>query len=318
MGRDQRYSAFTKEKSQKLKKIRHLTEFVVLTGLKKLAGIGTVGWVRNYGTVLGRLAFLAAKKDKGIADFQLQFCLPELSKRERTLLIKGMFENFGKTLIEGLIVDKIRKNKGYWICLHHEEIIKKAVERGKGGIFVVGHFGNWELFTLVFEILGIKGYAVESPIGVTELDDMLMDCRKSENLTMIPRGDVNSSRAILKCFKDKQFLILAIDQDTKAQNIFVDFFGRKAATTKGAASLAQRFDIPVISAFGARNDQGKHDFSFELLSDGPYEKTEQETFELTQRYTLAVERHIRKYPSQWVWFHRRWKTQPDEKGQSEI
>jgi len=72
----------------------------------------------------------------------------------------------------------------------------------------------------------------------------------------------------------------------------------------------------VISAFGLRQPDGRHRYSFELLSEAPYQGGEAEEIALTQAYTRAIENEIRKDLSQWVWFHRRWKTRPDDEEKS--
>ena len=31
----------------------------------------------------------------------------------------------------------------------------------------------------------------------------------------------------------------------------------------------------------------------------------------TQKFTEIIEDYVRKYPDQWLWVHRRWKTRPE-------
>jgi len=312
MARDTHYDRFKKQKSEKLKNFRHLLEYGLLLSLRKFANRWSYRQNQRFGRWLGKLACLLARKDLGIARYQLAFCFPELSAEQRTELLQKTFENIGKTFFETLMIERIRQNPEQYIRLENEEVVHQALKAGKGAILMFGHVGNWELLPTIYEMLDIHGIAVESPIGDNRLDDLLLSVRKSEKIAMIPRGHKSSARAILSCFRQNGVFLFAMDQDTKVQSVFVNFFNRKASTAKGAATLGQKFNAPVISAFGARLDDDTHLYRFQLLSEPPYRQDEAEVLELTQRYTTALEIHIRRYPSQWVWFHRRWKTQPDQ------
>jgi len=312
MGRDTQYDVYKKNKSSSLKKIRHFFEFVAILSFQKFAGLWSFKQLHKLGALFGRLALKLADKDRGIAEYQLDFCFPELSKDQRKELLKRTFEDIGKTFFEALITQEIRKNPASYIRLINPEIVKKALEEGNGAVMLFGHVGNWELLPAIYEMLGITGIAVESPVGDNKLDDILLATRASDNIKMVPRGDRSSARSILKCFRNNEVFLFAMDQDTRVKSVYVDFFGKKASTAIGAAVFAQKFNTPVISAFGARQEDGMHQYTFELLSKAPYQGGKKEVFQLTQNYTSQLEKHIRLYPSQWVWFHRRWKNQPDD------
>lgn len=312
MARDTHYDRFKKNKSASLKEFRHFLEYLVLVVVRKFVNVWPVAWAQKFGAGFGGLAMLFARNDRGIARYQLDFCFPKLSPERRMTILKGTFRNMGTSLFEALVIGKIRKKPEYWVKLNNPEIVHESLKEGNGAVLMFAHVGNWELFSIVYEILNINGIAIESPIGVGKLDKVLRSVRESENIKMIPRGDKTSARAILHCFRNNGAFLFAMDQDTAVKTVFVDFFGRKAATALGSATFAQKFNAPVISAFGARMADGTHRFSFELLSKAPYEGSEEESIRLVQHYNNALEKHIREYPDQWVWFHRRWKHQPDE------
>ncbi len=312
MARDNNYDEFKKNKSSSLKNFRHGAEYIALVSMQWFASLWSLKWNQRFGTWFGNLAYRLAKNDRGIAAYQLDFCYPELSRLERDQLIRKTFQSTGKTLFETLIVKRIRKNPDKYITLNNPEIVHKALEAGNGAVLLFGHVGNWELLPTIYEMLDIKGIAVESPVGDSKLDDLLLSVRRSDNILMVPRGDRSSAKSILKCFRNNEVFLFAMDQDIKVKSVFVDFFNKKASTAKGAVTFAQKFNAPVISAFGARQPDGTHVYSFELLSEVPYRCDESEVLELTQYYTSRLEKHIRVYPDQWVWFHRRWKIRPDD------
>ncbi len=312
MARDNHYDDFKKNKSSSLKKVRHAAEYIVLKSMQWFASLWSLGWNQRFGRWFGNMAYRLAKKDRGIAAYQLDFCFPEMSQAERDQLVRDTFRSTGQTLFETLIVQRIRKNPGKYIALKNEAIVHKALQAGNGVVLLFGHVGNWELLPTVYEMLGIKGIAVESPVGDNRLDELLLAVRRSDNILMVPRGDRSSARSILKCFRNNEVFLFAMDQDTRVKSVYVDFFNKKAATAKGAVTFAQKFKAPVISAFGARLPDGTHEYVFDLLSEPPYRGDNSEEFELTQYYTAHLEKHIRVYPDQWVWFHRRWKNRPED------
>ena len=311
MGRDTHYDHFKKEKSSRLKKPRRLLEFLILKTLQQVCYLFPVRWNQKFGAFVGHIALALAKKDRGIAEYQLGFCFPELSSKERQNILKQTFRNVGTTLFETLALKKIKNKPEKWIKFENEALLREALGEDKGLILLFGHVGNWEIYPTVFDLLGITGVAISAKIGDSKLDSFLLDSRSSNNLRTVQRGERATAKEILICLRNKETLLIAIDQDTRIKTVYVDFFGRKAATAIGPATFAQKFNCPVLSGYGVRRKDGTHLICFEKLSSGPYTGTEEEVESLTQTYSRALENHIRNYPGQWVWFHRRWKNQPE-------
>ncbi len=316
MARDTHYDKFKKEKSSIFRSFRHFLEYVTLVFIYKLANIFPVAWNQKFGALFGRFAYGLSSKDRGIAEYQIDFCFPDWTGEEKKKLLKDNFRNVGTALFETLVIEKIRKKAHYWIRFQNSEVVYNCLKEGNGLVLMFGHVGNWELLSVVYEMLDIKGMTINSAIGDNKLDELLMSTRKSDNIVTVARGDKKAARAILSCFRNNEVFLFAMDQDTRVKTVFVNFFGRKAATAIGAATFAQKFRAPVVSAFGARMEDGTHKYFFQLLSRSPYQGSHDEALQLTQQYNDALEQHIRQYPSQWVWFHRRWKNQPDDESET--
>ncbi|MBU2513350.1 hypothetical protein KJ966_18575 [bacterium] len=311
MGRDTHYDLYKKDKSSSLKRFRRFVEYIVLITAKSIASLFPIRGNQKFGAAFGRFAMKLATKDRGIAEYQLGFCFPEKTEEERKTLLVNSFRQAGTALFETLVIQKFKTDPWKWIKFENEQVLHDSLNEGNGAILLFAHVGNWELYPTIFEMLNIKGMAISAAVGDSKLDRLLDLTRSSSNLRTIHRGDKKSAREMLHCFRNNEIFVFGMDQDTRVKTIFVDFFGRKAATAIGAATFAQRFNAPVISGFGARLENGSHLYSFEILSQKPYRGTDEEIEQLTERYNLALEKHIRKYPDQWVWFHRRWKNQPD-------
>ncbi len=311
MARDTHYDLFKKEKSSTFKTFRRRIEFIVLKTMQAFLYLFPIRWNQKMGAAFGSLIMKLAKKDKGIAKYQLDFCFPEIKESEREKILRNTFRNVGTTLFEALVIKKFKKNVEKWIHFENESIVHELLDQGNGLVLLFGHVGNWEFYPTIYDMLGVEGVAVSSKIGDSKLDDFLLATRESTKCRMLHRGDRKSAKEILKCFRNNEMILIAIDQDTRIKALFVDFFGRKAATAIGPATIAHKFDAPVVSGYGCRREDGTHLFRFEALSTKPYQGTEEEIEQLTNKYSQSLENHIRMYPDQWVWFHRRWKNQPE-------
>jgi KDO2-lipid IV(A) lauroyltransferase len=96
---------------------------------------------------------------------------------------------------------------------------------------------------------------------------------------------------------------LVSDQDAKKSGVFVNFFGKKASTSKGAALFHINNKSPIIIALCNKNSFKNYKINFI-----PIDTSKKSVQEITQTYTTILEQNIIKSPEQYFWFHRRWKT----------
>jgi KDO2-lipid IV(A) lauroyltransferase len=122
----------------------------------------------------------------------------------------------------------------------------------------------------------------------------------------------NMAARIIRTLKSGGMVGYVLDRNMKREHgVFVDFFGRKACTARGLATLAGRNASPIVPIFIRSDPSGMHRITIceGFIPPGPKSLQEQEE-DLTQHYTDLIEEWIRRYPEQWVWFHSRWKTRP--------
>jgi KDO2-lipid IV(A) lauroyltransferase len=133
--------------------------------------------------------------------------------------------------------------------------------------------------------------------------------RSSAGLKSIWRGQPGAAKQMLRALRQGEILGLLIDQDTRVQSVFVNFFGAPASTPRAAADLALRTGAAVVVGFCQRDAQGRYQMSMREL-DLPHADGEAAVVALTAALTARIEEAIRAAPAQWVWMHQRWKTQP--------
>jgi KDO2-lipid IV(A) lauroyltransferase len=110
--------------------------------------------------------------------------------------------------------------------------------------------------------------------------------------------------------KRNELLGILADVDTDVDSIFVDFFGRPAYTPYGPVAISLKTGAALIPAFIVHQDDDSHCVVIEpplkLYRSGDWETDIRAN---TSRFTKIIEDYIRRYPDQWIWMHRRWKTQ---------
>ena len=190
------------------------------------------------------------------------------------------------------------------------EFAKKAQEEGKGVIFVTGHVGNWEVLGYAFEFFFQPLNSIAKHLKNPFADRYLTSLREEGRQKII--FTENASRKIIRVLRDNKPLGILVDQNARENNIFVDFFGQKASTTRSVATIALKTGSPIIMGFLRRTDR-KYRFKVTLSEPIQIERSgnlEKDILSLTQRYTTLIESRIREYPQEWLWMHRRWKTKP--------
>lgn len=266
------------------------------------------------GAGLGELFYLLDRRDRRIALFNLQIAFPEKSDAERLRILRVSCRNLGRTAAEichlaRLTVDELPRyidvaDKAAW-----ENVFAQAAQRGV--VVVTAHFGNWELLAYLHGLLGRPITLVHRPMKNTLVDDVIAAIRSKAGTRAIKKKA--AAKEALRTLKQKGVLVIPSDQNqTFSFGVFVDFFGKPACTTPGASRLAMMTGSAVFPVFLVR--QGESDrHRLEVLPEIELADTgnrDQDIVTNTQRCSLAIEEMLRRYPEQWIWFHKRWKTRP--------
>lgn len=263
---------------------------------------------------IASLAYIFAKKQKKIALHSLQIAFgSEKSSREIEDIAKNCFIYMAKSAVELMFFfDKPGVLKDF-VEIQGQQNLDKALESGNGVILVSAHFGNFPLLLGRLAVAGYKAAGIMRPMRDAKVEKIFFEKREKFGVKTIysqPRNEcVNNTIAALR---NNELVFIPIDQNFGTGGVFVNFFGEKAATATGPVVLAQRTKAALIPCFIIRlpNDQHRIIFEPELkLIDG---KDPQDTIAINiQRLTDIIESYIRKYPAEWGWIHRRWKSKPN-------
>lgn len=193
--------------------------------------------------------------------------------------------------------------------------LDRACAKGKGVILVSAHFGNFPMMVVRLACEGYTAGAIMRPFKDERFERFLAAERDRFNIHTIkslPRKECVVTT--IRSLRNNEIIFLPLDQNFGSGGVFVDFFGRKAATATGPVVLAQRTGAAIVPCFIIRQEDDRHTIVF--LPEMPLAQggTEEESIRINvQRLTSVIEAYVRQYPAEWSWIHRRWKARPQAK-----
>jgi KDO2-lipid IV(A) lauroyltransferase len=290
--------------------MRHRLEYLIVNTVALFMRPMSLGMVRRLGETLGVMFYLFDGVHRRIALANLAIAFPNRSPRECRDVARSMFRHFGRLLLELLKYASLpRERQLALVEWEGEERVRLALAQGKGILFCTGHFGFWEqqalAHALKFEPMAVMARPLDNP----QLHDLLERIRSSNgNAVVYRRGAV---RKALRLLAEGKSVGILIDQHmTSPDAIYVDFFGRQAATTSTLAALAIRTRAPVIPLFAFPLPGGRYRMIYEHPVEPPPHDSPDAVREFTQRCTDVLEMHVRRRPELWLWMHRRWRDAP--------
>ena len=295
-------------------KLRTFLEYAaaksVLTTLGRLPAPVAYGIGRG----MGRMAYLLARDLRRTGAINLRLAFPEKSDEERARLLRECFESLGRELgLFSQMASRSREELEQLIEVRGWENHDAAVaEHGQKLVLYTGHLGAWELTSFGFSMLGHTFTFLVRRIDNPRIEEMVERVRtKFGNATI---DKLSAARSMFKIMRSGETSIgLLPDLNTlDDEAIFVDFFGVPAATTFLVAKMALRTQTPIMPVFSPWNaEKGKYLIDVEpLISVESTGDEEADIRRVTTEITKRVENQIRKYPGQWLWIHKRWKTRP--------
>jgi KDO2-lipid IV(A) lauroyltransferase len=268
-------------------------------------------------TVANGLAWLIYKLDRRhrlVAADNLRHAFGLGDDAERDRLVRAVYHHFCTMLMEIIHLPRMlhpHNWKEHLKLVDHGPMVDLLLS-GRPVLVVSGHFGNWELGGYVLALFGFRTHAIARPLDNPYVDAYLRRFREHTGQTVLDKhGDFDAMQKVLT---GNGTMATLGDQDAGQKGQFVDFFGRPASTHKAIALLALEYNVPMIVMTSTRAQAGD-DWRYEvragdIILPEEYEGQPDAVPAITQRFTSALERLIRRAPEQYFWLHRRWKHQP--------
>ncbi len=267
-----------------------------------------VGFARSLGRFFGGVYYRLDGRHRKVALENLRRAFgADWSEADCRRVARNSFRELGFNLVEFLRVPVfLRSGWEKHFRVEGGEKVKAALAKGKGIIFLLAHFGNWEYLGFSPRLLTFPGAAVGQEIKNPAVDGLVKDIREQIGLELLPKFEVASS--ILSYLKRNGAVAILGDQRARKMNVEVDFFGGPAPTSAAPAVLALKSGAAMLPAFIFFEAGGRYRIVFEDEVPGPTGLPLKEAVrELTQAIAKIFERKIRERPELWLWGHRRWR-----------
>jgi KDO2-lipid IV(A) lauroyltransferase len=293
--------------------MREALEYAFAWTLLRLMGALPRNAARRAGAALGFLAWcvLPNLRRTGLRNLELAF--PQMPPEERLRLLRRVYRHLGWQLGEFCQMPRYtRENTRDLIRYEGLDHYLAASQRGKGVLIVTGHLGAWELSSFWHSLMGHPMTMVIRRLDNPRVDKLVNDIRCLHGNRVVHKDDF--ARGLLQAMRRGDTVGILMDTNmTPPQGVFVPFFGVPACTASGLARVALRTGAAVLPGFlvwePAEDKYVLHfDEQIPRIATGD---DEHDVLANTAQFTAAIEVFIRRYPDQWLWVHRRWKTRPE-------
>jgi KDO2-lipid IV(A) lauroyltransferase len=292
--------------------MRKRLEFLVVWIVVKLLGLPPRGVARAIGALVGRVALLCTPRLRRAGHLNLQLAFPQKTEAEREQILRKLYRNLGWLLAEFCQMPRYTPEMTQrFIRYEGLEHYLAARERGKGVLVLTGHLGAWELSSFYHSLMGYPMSIVIRRLDNALVDDLVNHIRCLHGNQVLHKDDF--ARGLLASMRRGETVGILMDTNmTPPQGTFVDFFGHLACTGSGMARVAIKTGAQVLPGFLLWEESTQQ---YVLRFGAPLilpisDDVEADTLAHTALFTKVIEDYIRKYPDQWLWVHRRWKTRP--------
>jgi KDO2-lipid IV(A) lauroyltransferase len=256
-------------------------------------------------TFISDIHYYLSFRDRRSVKNNLKVILP--SSEDIPRLSREVFRNFARYLVDFFYVPE-KLDDAYirdHVTIKNLHYLPEVLKRGKGGIILTAHIGNWELGGFIISRLGYPLIAVALPHKERSINNLFNNQRQSQGITIVPNNV--AIRECIKGLKENRMMALLGDRDFNATGEMMDFLGKKVRMPKGPAAFSLKTGAAIIPAFLTR--QGKDCFTLTLEKPilPPENPEDRHALKETMRkYITIIEETIRRYPTQWYMFQRFW------------
>jgi len=297
------------------KKIRknasYYVGWVALSACSLIIKILPGSWLYCFANGLANIGYLFAAKQRKIALESLKTAFGSgKSEEELAAIARDCFTYMAKSSVELLfLMDRLTLLKSR-VTLVGKKHLETALAKGKGVILVSAHFGNFPLLLVRLSQEGYRTCGIMRQMKDERVERFFLAKREKLNIKTIysqPRKVCVENT--IRSLRNNEIVFIPIDQNFGTGGVYVDFFGRKAATATGPVVLAQRTNAAVLPCFIVRQKDDTQQIIFEPGLTLENAGTPEETITVNvQKLTAVIEEYIRRYPAEWGWIHRRWKS----------
>lgn len=291
---------------------RHRLEYAPVWLAKSVLGALPRPAARAIGYSVAAAFYYGHRRLIRVGERNLGIAFPAMPLAERRRLLRRLYHHLGRQLAEFCLFPRARRDTiGALVETEGLEHFLAAQARGRGVLILTAHLGAWELSSFAHSLNGHPMKFVIRPLDNPYLNAMVNRYRGLHGNQ--PIGKRGFARQLVTAMQHNEAVGILLDQNSSPpQGCFVPFFGVLACTATGLARIAQRTGAAVVPGFTVW-EEARRKYVLYFDRETPTQRSGDEdadTLANTAAYNAVLERWIRRYPDQWLWVHRRWKTRP--------
>jgi len=262
------------------------------------------------GERIGMLGYKPLGIRRAVVERQVAAAFPGLAESEVARIARASYASLGRTTIETALLPTYSREQVLDLVeeVTRWDLVERALELGRGVMFVTGHLGNWELGGSYVAARGVPLEAVARRMENPLFDHYLTETRRRIGMTVI--HDADAVRRVPRALREQHGVAFLVDQGAVGlASTWVPFFGRYAKTPRGPAVFALRLRAPLLFACALRQPSGRFVLHFEEVKVEQTGTLDADVDRIVASYTSTLERWVRRAPEQYFWHHRRWKHQ---------
>jgi KDO2-lipid IV(A) lauroyltransferase len=253
------------------------------------------------GFALGYFIGTLPTRERRITQKQLNLFLPE---KNASRLTPRVFGNAARATLESLNLRAICAQPEKYVTCSNWSTVQSWLNEDRPLVVLTAHTGNWDLLAAYGIARGARITTIGREARVLAVHEALKWMREQYGVETIWRSDRAGLKRLLSCFRERRVIAALIDQDTKVESVFVPFFGRPTRTPSSLIELGKKFNARFVYAFIVRTSTGRFDLRVGEIANAL------ETESILSEYSAQLQAIIESHPEQWVWFHKRWRSDP--------
>ncbi len=304
------------------RKLRYLAEYGLFLAAASLIRNTSPKLLFTLSRGLGSFLFHLLGKRRHIARTNLDIAFGnDKTPKEKDAIIKASFSQTVLSALQCIWVSVDTKNRVSRLMVSEPEgleHLEACIQSGKGFFALMAHYGNWEILGIYHGYHGTtEHYSIARKLDNPYLEKFFMELRTISGNQILHKDE--SPLKIVRALKKGGSVAVMMDQNGGIGGLFVDFFGKKAATPRAMASLSYGTGARILPVICEPVAGGKYKIVYQpSLKLEKTDDKEADIFQWTQQCEKTLEDIIRRHPEPWMWFHRRWKSRPPEERGQEI
>lgn len=259
----------------------------------------------------GRFAYRVDHRHRQRTMYNLTRSFPDLDRHQIEDLARRSFEHLAELAVEVFQTPRLI-NAATWPQRIETRNVAQTVEllnSGQPVILVTGHLGNWEATGFLMAVMGYRVCAIARPLDNRLINDWLLGIRQRHGLQVITKWKATDT--MVNVLRSGGMVGFIGDQNAGEKGIFVPFFGRLASTYKSIGLLALTHQVPIVCGYARRLEGFRYEVgTTDIIRPEDWAGQRDPLYYVTARYIRAIEMTVRRFPEQYLWMHRRWKSRP--------